>query len=65
MSIRHLTFDGSEFTRAAFFVARPLFKIAPAFQGEPEEVAEFLNRAHPFMVSRLLTFSWLCLLKSF
>ena len=51
MSIRHLTFDGSAFIRAAFLVARPLFNLSPTFQGTHEEVAALLNLAHPYMVS--------------
>jgi hypothetical protein len=35
-------------------MARPLFKIAPPYVGDPEETAELLNRAHPYLVSRLL-----------
>jgi len=54
MSIRHLTFDGSVFIRAAFLVARPLFNLSPTFQGTHEEVAALLNLAHPYMVSPFL-----------
>jgi len=65
MSIRHLTFNGSAFTCATFFVARPLFNLSPTFQGTHEEVAALLNLAHPYMVSCLFFFSQFVFIKKF
>ena len=58
MSKRLLPFHGSDFTRAAFFVARPLFNIGSDFDCSPEETARFISLAHPFMVSSNFPTSW-------
>jgi len=65
MSIRHLSFDGSAFTHAAFLVAQPLFNLSPTFQGTHEEVATLLNLAHPYMVSCFFSFSQFVFIKIF
>ena len=53
MSKRLFKFKGSPFARAAFQLARPLFDLE--FRGDftPEAVVQFINLAHPYMVSPL------------
>ena len=49
MSKRLFVFKGSNYSRAAFFTARPLFDLGPDAACSKEETARLLDCAHPYM----------------